>query len=59
MSTEKTPVIYLNGEKRSKSVLFGAPADITTHEIVSFLKKYESGSVKEYKLDEEVEAQAE
>ena len=53
VNVEKSPIVILSGEKRSKSVYFGNSADLTAESIVSFLQKYEDGKVKSYKMDEE------
>jgi hypothetical protein len=44
----------IDGGKRAKQILFGAPADISSDNIVAFIEKFNNGNGKEYKMDEEV-----
>jgi hypothetical protein len=48
----KSPIIVIDGGKRTKSVLVSDPVDITAADIVSFVDSYYNGQTKEYKIDE-------
>ena len=50
----KSPIVIIDGGKRSKQVLFSAPADITSDNIIAFVEKFNNGNGNEYKLDEEI-----
>lgn len=54
MITEKSPVIIIDGGKRTKYVLEGQAADLTADQIVIFVEDCLNGKAKEYKMDEEV-----
>ena len=51
ISTEKSPIVIIDGGKRNKFVLTGNAADLTADSIVSFVSDAVSGNSKEYKLD--------
>jgi hypothetical protein len=50
----KSPIIVIDGGKRTKNVLVSDPVDITAADIVSFVDSYYNGQAKEYKIDEQV-----
>jgi hypothetical protein len=50
----KSPIIVIDGGKRTKSVLVSDPVDITAADIVSFVDSYYNGQTKEYTIDEQV-----
>lgn len=55
----KSPIVIIDGAARTKNVLSGNPKEITSEQIVSFLESVESGSAKQYGLDEEVKVEEE
>ncbi len=50
----KSPIVIIDGGKRTKNVLAADPVDITSADIVSFVESYSNGQTKEYKIDEQV-----
>lgn len=55
----KSPIVLIDGAKRTKYVLTKAPLDITSADIIAFVGSVENGSAKEYKVDEKVEYEGE
>ena len=53
--TEKSPIVLIDGGKRTKFVLSGKAEDLDAETIVSFVMDVEAGKAKEYKIDEEIE----
>ena len=52
----KSPIVLIDGGKRTKFVFSKSPEDITADDIIGFAEAVEAGRAKEYKIDEEVKA---
>jgi hypothetical protein len=46
--------VVIDGAKRVKYVLIANPVDLTSADIVAFVESVDSGSAKEYKVDEQI-----
>lgn len=47
-------MIVIDGGKRVKYVHIASPVDVDSDDILAFVESVESGSAKEYKIDEQV-----